>query len=324
MIFHVLLAFSVTLGVLLILTKTRLAEIALDQPNHRSLHTQLTPRTGGIAVMAGVLSAWLLADVSWLWVIPVCFLLAVSLLDDLRNLPVRWRLLAQLITSAAMAWILLPEHHWWLQTLAMLAITWMINLYNFMDGSDGLAGGMALLGFGSYAIAAWMGGDPQLASMNVAITAASLAFLLLNFHPARIFLGDGGSVPLGFLAGAIGLYGWQNGTWPGWFPLLVFSPFIVDATVVLLKRTFLAERIWEAHHDHYYQRLVRMGWGHRKTAVMEYALMISAGATAIALKDQEGLVVLVVLGGWLAAYVLIMLSIDKCWSATCRASHKSG
>jgi UDP-N-acetylmuramyl pentapeptide phosphotransferase/UDP-N-acetylglucosamine-1-phosphate transferase len=95
------------------------------------------------------------------------------------------------------------------------------------------------------------------------VAAAAAGFLCFNFHPARIFMGDVGSVPLGFTAGALGLVGWRSGAWPLWFPLLVFAPFILDATVTLLRRALRGEKVWQAHRSHYYQRMVQMGLGHR-------------------------------------------------------------
>ena len=156
-----------------------------------------------------------------------------------------------------------------------------------MDGSDGLAGGMALIGFGAYAVAAQLAGDQPLAVLSLALCAASAAFLLYNFHPARIFMGDVGSVPLGFLAGALGLAGWANDVWPLWFPLLVFAPFMCDATLTLLKRLLRRERVWQAHREHYYQRLVRMGFGHRGTAWIEYAAMLGCALAALAARAAE-------------------------------------
>src|SRR6185312_12884493 len=101
---------------------------------------------------------------------------------------------------------------------------------------NGLAGGMTVVGFGAYAIAAHAQSAGDLAMAASAIAGAALGFLGWNFDPARIFLGDAGSVTLGFLAAAIGFLGWQREVWPVWFPLLVFSPFILDATVTLLVR----------------------------------------------------------------------------------------
>jgi len=307
-------AFLVSLVMLLLLLKTGLYGIALDQPNHRSLHKHSIPRTGGIAVMAGVLAAWLLVQTSWLLFIPTSILLTVSVIDDIRGLSVRWRLLSQLIVSAGVSMAVLPEYAWWVHVLVVLGITWMMNLYNFMDGSNGLAGGMALFGFGAYAVAAAVSHDLQMAALSASIAAASFAFLLFNFHPARIFMGDGGSVPLGFLAGAIGLLGWQRELWPAWFPVLVFSPFIVDASVTLFKRLLRREKVWQAHRSHYYQRLIQMGWSHRKTAIAEYFLMMAAGTTAIYVARQPISTALLVFVAWLIIYFTIMRIIDRAWT----------
>jgi UDP-N-acetylmuramyl pentapeptide phosphotransferase/UDP-N-acetylglucosamine-1-phosphate transferase len=150
-----------------------------------------------------------------------------------------------------------------------------------MDGSDGLAGGMAVVGFAAYGIAAQLGDEPELATTCVCIAAAAAAFLIFNFHPARIFLGDVGSIPLGFLAGALGIVGWNDEAWPLWFPLAVFAPIIADATLTLMRRLARRERVWQAHRDHYYQRMVRSGLGHRGTAYAAYALMILCAAAAL-------------------------------------------
>lgn len=308
------IAFVVTFVILVLLLKTRLVGIVLDQPNHRSLHSKVTPRTGGLAIMAGLIAEWGMMGLAWIWVAVLVLLMAISLIDDIRGLPVRWRFAAQLAISALFVWVTIPGAEWWLLILLTLAITWMINLYNFMDGSDGLAGGMALFGFSGYALAAYFAHDMQFAVMGGCIAAASLAFLLFNFHPARIFMGDAGSVPLGFLAGAMGVYGWQHALWPAWFPLLVFSPFVVDASVTLLKRLCRGERFWQAHRSHYYQRLIQLGWGHRKTAIAEYILMLAVGLTALLSLDCEPLIVGLVLVLWGMVYALLMWLIDRQWN----------
>jgi UDP-N-acetylmuramyl pentapeptide phosphotransferase/UDP-N-acetylglucosamine-1-phosphate transferase len=192
----------------------------------------------------------------------------------------------------------------------------MTNLYNFMDGADGLAGGMALFGFGFLGIAAWLKGDTGFAWINISIAAAASAFLLFNFHPARIFLGDAGSVPLGFLAAAFGLMGWQREIWPWWFPLLVFSPFIVDASVTLTRRAVAGIAIWRAHRDHYYQRLVQLGWGHRRTALAEYALMAGCGVAALLALHWPPLAQMGLLAAATMIYALLIAAITRAWHRT--------
>jgi UDP-N-acetylmuramyl pentapeptide phosphotransferase/UDP-N-acetylglucosamine-1-phosphate transferase len=281
-----LLSFVVTLACLLLLL-WRFGRSALDMPNERSLHERPVPRSGGLAVLAGV-AATALAFASALW-LPLSLALAlaaISLTDDLRGVPTLLRLLAHLAASGLLAWYVLSPMHPVELLLITLALTWITNLYNFMDGSDGLAAGMAVIGFAAYALAAWLAGGTALAMTSLSVSAAAAAFLLLNFHPARIFLGDVGSIPLGFLAGALGVVGWRDDAWPLWFPLLVFGPFIGDATLTLLKRLLRRERVWRAHKEHYYQRLVRMGFGHRGAALIGYAAMLLCAAAALFGREQ--------------------------------------
>ena len=307
------LSFSVTFLLLIVLLKTRLADFALDQPNERSLHMHLTPRTGGLAIVCGMLVAWMVADVSLPWLFLILALVGVSLIDDIRGLSVRWRLLVQLLICGFFVYLYSKQLHYLLWLPVLFVMVWMTNLYNFMDGSDGLAGGMGLFGFSSYAIAFYLSGDALLANMSISIAAACFAFLLFNFHPAKIFMGDSGSIPLGFLAGAMALLGCVQAYWPVWFPVLIFSPFIVDATVTLLKRLRNGERLSQAHKSHYYQRLVQISWGHKKTAVAEYLLMLLCSLTALLFLQASTLLVIILLVGWILIYMVLAVLIDKHW-----------
>lgn len=280
-----LVSFFVALLAVGWLARSRLSWVALDEPNARSLHTTPVPRTGGIGLLLGIATGWAIIgpDLPWSFWTALVLLIAVSILDDLHGLSAAARLGVHLLAAALAALAFMGTHEsLLLLAIVILTIGWFCNLYNFMDGSDGLAGGMALFGFTTYATAAWLSGSPQFALLNISVASAAAGFLLHNFHPARIFLGDAGAVPLGFLAAAFGVVGWLQHEWPWWFPLLVFSPFIVDASVTLVRRLLAGTRVWEAHRDHYYQRLVRMGWGHRRTALAEYSLMALCGVTALA------------------------------------------
>ncbi len=310
---YLLLSFVITFFALILILKTRIAGFALDRPNQRSLHTKLTPRIGGLAIIAGVLISWSASATSCYWILFPFILMLTSLIDDILLISVKWRLLIQVVTSAGFVVVILPHQAWWLIVLLTLLITWMTNLFNFMDGSDGLAGGMGLFGFATYAFTAYLMGDMHLAMMSGVIAAACFAFLFFNFYPAKIFMGDSGSIPLGFLAGSIGTYGYFNAMWPAWFPILVFSPFIVDATVTLIKRQIAGEKVWQAHCEHYYQRLVQMGWGHRKTALAEYSLMLGVAITATFLFNRMAIYIFCALIFWVTAFFIIMQWIDKRW-----------
>jgi UDP-N-acetylmuramyl pentapeptide phosphotransferase/UDP-N-acetylglucosamine-1-phosphate transferase len=311
-----LTAFAAALFLIWWLLRSRFSALALDRPNPRSLHETPVPRTGGIGLHAGILLAlgMIAPNLPLALAIALGLLYAVSLLDDIRGVAARWRLAVHLIAAAGFSASVLLDGYGVLAALIIaVAIAWMANLYNFMDGSDGLAGGMALFGFSFYGIAAWFAGSAEFALVNFSIAAAAAAFLVFNFPPARVFMGDVGSVPLGFLAGALGVVGWVQRDWPWWFPVLVFSPFIVDASVTLARRVLRQERVWEAHRDHYYQRLVLMGWGHRKTALAEHALMLACGAFALFALSLPASGQAIMLAVAAAAYLVLIGVIQRAW-----------
>jgi UDP-GlcNAc:undecaprenyl-phosphate/decaprenyl-phosphate GlcNAc-1-phosphate transferase len=298
-------SFAVTWLVIAVLLRS-FSDRILDHPNERSLHERPVPRTGGMGVAAGIAAGVLLVSpVSWwpLW-IGAAFLVVVSFLDDLVGLPIIGRLIAHFIAaSLCVAGLMIDQMGLLWVAVAIVATVWMTNLYNFMDGMDGLAGGMALFGFGFLAIAAWLAGDSPIALVSLSIAAAAGAFLFFNFHPARMFLGDAGSTTFGYLAAGLGLIGWRDGVWSLWFPMLVFSPFIVDATVTLIRRILQGERFWQAHRAHYYQRLVLSGWSHRKASLVEYGVMCACGISALAFQQASGSVRLGIVGFWAMGFL---------------------
>jgi UDP-N-acetylmuramyl pentapeptide phosphotransferase/UDP-N-acetylglucosamine-1-phosphate transferase len=290
-------------------------KVFLDTPNERSLHRIPTPRLGGIGVVTGVLSGWTLSHsaAAWWLILPLMGLFAISLLDDLYRLPVSVRLFTQLVAAALLVAGsgLLTQQGILVALLVLLCTVWMTNLYNFMDGSDGLAGGMAVSGFSCFGIAAWLAGNNEMAVLNFTISGSALGFLYFNFPQAKVFLGDSGAIPLGFLAMAMGLWGWQQDCWEMWFPLLVFSPFIVDATVTLIRRTLHGAKVTEAHREHYYQRAVQLGWSHRKVACIEYALMLAVGMSSLAAVRQTWPWQMLTI--WAAIYLVLLLTQDARW-----------
>lgn len=281
----------------------------LDQPNGRSLHDEPTPRGGGVAILLSLLVGW-----TWLGFVrgapeiivnasvPLVIVGGISLLDDWRGATPLFRLLAQ---GAAAAWlVLLLPGEWLILVGVWFAIVWMVNLYNFMDGIDGLAGGMAIIGFGTLGLIAWINGHQLYSIYAWVVAAAASGFLVLNFPPAKIFMGDVGSASLGLLVSIFWLWGVQDKVFSIWIPLLIFSPFIVDATVTLLRRGYYGERVWEAHCSHYYQYLVQLGWGHRKTVLLEYVLMLVGAAIAFLLNNANDS--LVTAGGFCMLIVLYL------------------
>lgn len=306
-------AFALAFGVIAFARRSSLAKRLEDLPNGRSLHVMPRPRVGGLGVMAGSLAAIFAGCGPELRTVAACALgLAIlSLVDDARALPAALRLVAHAAAALAVVMGPLGSPPLAIAALLVIALVWMTNLYNFMDGADGIAGGMAVAGFGTMALAADAAGAADLALAAGSLAAASLAFLAFNAPPAKVFLGDAGSIPLGFLAGALGALGFARGAWPGWFPLLVFSPFLVDATVTLLRRIAAREKVWVAHRTHYYQRLVTGGWSHRRLAFAAWAVMLAAGASALLALEGPVMLHRGILALWVVAYVVALVAIDR-------------
>jgi len=169
---------------------------------------------------------------------------------------------------------------------------------------DGFAAGMAVIGFGFLAITGWQAGNLQFAQTCLVIAGGAAGFLFFNFPPARIFMGDVGSSALGLLAAAFSLWGARDGVFPFWVAILIFSPFIADASVTLARRMFRGEKIWQAHKTHYYQKLVQAGWGHRKTVLIEYAIMMGCGISALLSQYVTSMLQTIMLAGWVLFYVV--------------------
>lgn len=298
----------------------------LDTPNERSLHSDPIPRTGGIAVITSAMvgiSAVALVYGAWrdvqLLVLATLVIAVVSFLDDRRGVHPLYRLIVHFAGAALLlreGWTpselhALGEIEPWLPELLVLVFAvWMTNLYNFMDGMDGFAGGMGVIGFASLALLGVIAGAGLFAAVNLTICVAAAGFLIFNFPPARIFLGDVGSSALGFLAAASSLWGSQRHLFPLWVPLLVFSPFIVDSTVTLVRRLVKGEKVWQAHKTHFYQRLVQLGWGHRKTVLAEYMLMFACSLSAVFGAHRVPNVQLLIVISWAIVYVLLMLLVN--------------
>jgi UDP-N-acetylmuramyl pentapeptide phosphotransferase/UDP-N-acetylglucosamine-1-phosphate transferase len=311
--FAPLVAAAVCFALLLVLVRNQ--SLPRDFPNDRSLHSAPVSRSGGLAMVCAIaFTGPLFFHGVGTWLSLSGALALVSFVDDWRSLPPVLRLTAHLLAALALVYYMMPDLPLPVAVLLVLAIVWSTNLYNFMDGADGIAGGMTLIGFGTYAAAAWTAGDATLAWFAASVSAAAASFLVFNFHPARIFMGDVGSIPLGFLAAATGAYGWYSAYWPAWFPLLTFSPFIVDATLTLVQRAARGEPFWQAHREHYYQRLVRMGLGHRLTALVEYVLMAAAGICAWSLLRAPAFAQHLMLALWAVIYLGLAALVNKKWA----------
>ena len=245
----------------------------LDHPNERSSHSRPTPRGGGLAVTPVVVAMLILTNFvvqgfAAILAAGALILMAVSWLDDRKGLaPLpRFALQAAVIAATLLA---LPSDSlvfqgmlpfWADRLVTVLGWLWFVNLYNFMDGIDGITGiETAAIGLGL----AVTGGAflPQ----SVGIAAAGLGFLVWNWHPARIFLGDSGSIPLGFVLGGLLIHLATQGHLAT--ALILPGYYLADATITLLWRLKDGEKIWQAHRRHFYQRAVQGGKSHSQVAL---------------------------------------------------------
>ena len=270
----------------------------LDYPNERSSHFHPTPRGGGIAVTISILLAWIalhkvgLVASSFVSIALGTSLLAlVSWIDDLRGLSPGVRLVAQ-GAAVTIGILVLPSTRsaleaWLGSTLFFVAAglvwIWWINLFNFMDGIDGLAVSEAAAICSGLLLFALVGdgADPAAALLAAGIIGAAIGFLVWNWSPARIFLGDVGSVPLGYLSGFLLLDLASRGRWK--IALILPLYFLADATITLLRRLLAGERVWEPHRQHFYQQAVRNGLPHSavvKRVIAANLLLIGCGWAA--------------------------------------------
>ncbi|PCJ58932.1 MAG: hypothetical protein COA65_07130 [Rhodospirillaceae bacterium] len=276
----------------------------LDHPNPRSSHVLPTPRGGGLGVMLALLPIWGILFTffpsdpgvtleRWVLLGAAGFLAVISWVDDLRGLPPIPRLLCQAIAVAAVLFSL-PSNAETFQGILPplldriatgLLWVWFLNLFNFMDGIDGIAGvETASLGFGVALVALLGSLSPDLCYLGITIAAVALGFLAWNWPPAKIFLGDVGSIPLGFLLGWLLLSLATAGHWAAALILPLY--YLADSTLTLIRRLFSGKRIWEAHASHFYQLASRRGLGH--VGVVRIVLATNVGLLGLAVLASTG------------------------------------
>ncbi len=265
----------------------------LDVPNARSSHTVPTPRGGGVGIVAGFAAGfglWMALDgvvspraIGWL--IGAFLVAAISFVDDLHPLSARLRLASHLVGAVLLTLAGVQERGLPVAVALALAFLWVAlvtNVYNFMDGIDGLATSQAIVAGLAYAAAGMLVRNPLVSATGALLAAASIGFLVFNLPPARLFMGDVSSTFLGFnFAGLalLGNLGVGGGKLPLEFGIVVLAPFLFDGLVTLGRRFVRGERWYEAHRSHYYQRLVQAGLSHGQVTIA-YALLAVVAAVA--------------------------------------------
>lgn len=280
-------AFGAAFVLTILLRRYALARSLVDVPNERSSHETPTPRGGGVAIVLTFLSGLPLLAWTGLLAYPVMIGLAgagalvawVGFLDDRGHIPAGWRLLAHFVSAAwVLAWLggvpALPyfghsvTFGWFDLVLFALYLVWLLNLYNFMDGIDGIAGVEATTVCIGGALLYWLAA-PELSgwAAPLLLLSAVLGFLVWNFPPAKIFMGDAGSGFLGLTLGAMSI----DGAWKSpaffWSWLILLAVFVVDATMTLFRRVYRGEKFYVAHRSHAYQYASRELRSHRRVTV---------------------------------------------------------
>jgi UDP-N-acetylmuramyl pentapeptide phosphotransferase/UDP-N-acetylglucosamine-1-phosphate transferase len=273
----------------------------LDIPNQRSLHLQPTPRGAGVAlvlvVVAGASIAMLLSAVASRPVLSMLagavVVAAAGLADDLRGVSAMKRLAVHVAAAVALIGVVGPiaPESFALRggvavygLAAVLTLWWVVgltNAYNFMDGIDGIAGGQAVVAGLAWAVIGVLAGDAAIAMLGLLVGAASLGFLFQNWSPAKIFLGDVGSVFLGYIFASLTVIASQLTPALALAGVLVVWPFVFDSGLTLLRRVRRREPLMTAHRSHLYQRLVIAGASHNRVAALYTGMAIVCAFCAI-------------------------------------------
>ena len=300
----------------------------IDQPGARRSHSSPVARGGGLSIGISLLITAIAFAPAGELVVPFVGGAAIASLlgwrDDHAPLGVGWRLGIQLLLAVGIvSWlgpvesIIIagaPVQAPWLWTpMAVVAIVWLMNLFNFMDGSDGLASSQAVISFSLFAVAFALSGETAGAWLAVVAAGASFGFLCWNRPPASIFLGDSGSLLLGWCAGGLALAGSVSNSFSVWVSFIIVSPFVIDATVTLCWRLVRGERWYTPHRSHAYQYLLRLHWSHGRVLLAWIALngLLVVPAAALALwKPQADLAVAAILtvilaGAWYVVHFVV-------------------
>jgi len=321
------LAFSISYLGTFVVRRWAIQNGVVDIPSERSSHDRPTPRGGGMAIVASFFAAMLLAFLFypvdprayWGLLLNAAAIAILGFIDDLHALSRRHRFVVWIVIAGVSMTFGIRLQAVDLPLIGVISLSilsplvtfvWLIgvaNFYNFMDGIDGLAAGEAISVAGFLAIISLMYGNTFVFVTSLIVLGAALGFLLHNLPPARIFMGDGGSNFLGFVFAALAIIGSQGGATniPFVVPVILLGTFLFDATITLLKRIPKGKKWLEPHRDHYYQRLIILGYSHKQVTSLYCLINILLGCVALLYTRSDGFTAL----GLLAVALLLLLSI---------------
>ena len=300
----------------------------IDEPGPRRSHATRIARGGGLAIGVAIVSAScfqaMAGQQTLSFLLGAVIVLSLGWCDDHRPLPVGWRLATQLFVAVGiLTWLGpvesihvagMPVDLVWVWTpLAAVALVWLMNLFNFMDGSDGLASAQGVISCGLFSAVFAVHGELVPAGLAGVVAGATAGFLFWNWPRASIFLGDSGSLLLGWCVGSLALFGTLSGSISIWLAFIIVSPFVVDATATLGWRLARGKRWYTPHKEHAYQYLIQMGWSHHRVLLAWIALnaLLVVPATALVLwKPQSDLgaaagMAVILAGGWYVVHFVV-------------------
>ena len=306
-----------------------------DNPNHRSSHTKPTPRCGGIAILGAYFTSFILTQAfftsapsidlqPWLVLHAAMFVFAViGFMDDVYSLSSTKRFLMQIIVAAvtvifadlSLTTLTIPGLN--TVSLGILgtlgAMLWLIaytNIFNFMDGLNGISGGVAIINFCFLAIIAYRCHNTLVCTATLYLMAATLGFLIYNFPHGRLFMGDVGSYFLGFtLAGfTLILLTYNPQSLSPWIFIILYFNYIFDTALTVIQRTLKGQNITIAHREHLYQRLQQSGWSHAQVSSLYGSMSAVQGFASLYCLDESARVQC-----WMLTVFLLIYSFYAFW-----------
>lgn len=293
-VFGSLLSFILTLGVIQFYRRFAMHYGIIDMPNERSQHRVPMPRGAGICFYLGVTLTlallYFMNQLTLTFTLPIflggSMVMLLGYWDDLKSVPAMVRLAVQLLASVYVVALLtngfaediqisfLPDWPLLTSLFCILYVAWFINLYNFMDGSDGLATLVGIIGAAIISVSSFFLQNFDLAVIYAVLAFSLFAFLTLNWHPAVVFMGDSGAYFLGFVFGAFALLSKLVYDTSLYIHLIVFGMFVVDATWTLIVRVARGQRASQPHRQHGFQKMVAAGWTHPQVALFYAGVMV--------------------------------------------------
>lgn len=272
---------------------------AVDKPNARKVHQKVMPRMGGLAIFISFLIGSIIVspnDPFHIAIVMGAFMIVIiGMLDDIYELSAKWKLAGQLVAAMTVViygglqieFINLPfggSIEFGILSIPM-TIFWILaftNAINLIDGLDGLAAGVSSIGLFTLAVVAFLMGNDYVLIMSLIVLASTLGFLFFNFHPAKIFMGDTGSLFLGYIFGVLSVLGFKNVTIVSFIvPVLILGLPIFDTIVAMIRRKLNNVPLYSADKSHVHHRLLSFGFSHKQTVFVMYAISILLGSSAI-------------------------------------------